>query len=482
MSAKTIACRHLHQPDGWLSPGFVQVDERGLITAVGARLEDLPGSDSTSGSTGRDVLKLDGWVVPGLANVHSHAFQRALSGRTERAALDRDDSFWTWRTEMYRLALAVTPEDIQAIAAQLYVEMLQAGMTAVGEFHYLHHDVDGARYGDRAELSRRIAAAAQTAGIGLTHLPVLYLHGGFGRAPSAEQRRFVHADIDDFLATWDALATGPEARANAHSDALGIYRLGLAPHSLRAVDGESLGRAVAAVRERDARAPIHLHIAEQTAEVEQSLAHLGARPVAWLCDTMQVDERYCLIHATHIDDGEVAALARSGAVVGLCPTTEANLGDGVFPAVAFVERGGRIAIGSDSHATLSAIDELRTLEYGQRLWHRRRNLLRSERTPNVGRFLFDTAAHHGAQALDQPIGALVPGRRADLVALDPDHPRLVGHGPETILDAWIFGAAEGAVADVLVAGEVRVRDGVHVQRAHIAQDFMRAMQRLCSRA
>ena len=452
---RTIACQHLHQPDGWLSPGVLAIDERGLIVEVGRELPERPD------------LAFQGFVVPGLANVHSHAFQRALVGRTERASPERDDSFWTWRTEMYRHALELSPERMQAIAAQLYVEMLEAGYTAVGEFHYLHHDRGGARYRDPAEMSRRILAAAQTAGIGLTHLPVLYLHGGFGRAPSPEQRRFVHRDVGDYLRTFDAFSV-PESPS-------GLYRLGLAPHSLRAVDGRSLELAVQAVSERDARAPVHIHIAEQTAEVEQCIAHLGARPVAWLLDALPVDDRWCLVHATHLDRAEVGALAGSGAVVGLCPTTEANLGDGVFPARAFIDQGGRLAVGSDSHATVSVSDELRTLEYGQRLWHRQRNVLFSLATPHVGRFLFDTAAREGARAVGQPMGALTPGRRADLLVLDPGHPRLLGHGPETVLDAWILGAAEGAVRHVLVAGEVRVRDFAHVERESVKDAFARAI-------
>ncbi|MCG8424500.1 MAG: formimidoylglutamate deiminase [Proteobacteria bacterium] len=457
---QTIVCEHLHQPGGWLSPGTLHVDGDGMITRV------------ERGASGQVTVRLDGWVIPGMANVHSHAFQRALVGLTERADPARADSFWTWRVEMYRLALAIEPEDISAIAAQLYVEMLEAGMTAVGEFHYLHHDRDGSPYPDRAETSHRIVAAARKAGIGLTLLPVLYMKGGFDSEPMAEQRRFIHGTVGEFVATLETLAV-PEQPSR-------LVRLGFAAHSLRAVVGDALREVVSEIRARDSRAPIHIHIAEQKNEVDQAVPVLGDRPVRWLVGQFgdELDERWCLVHSTHVDPGEVALLASSGVVVGLCPTTEANLGDGVFPAVDFVARGGKLAIGSDSHVTVSAIDELRTLEYGQRLVKEQRNLLTGNDEHHVGRFLFDRAARSGADALDQPIGALVPGRRADLVALDADHPRLVGHGPDTVLDAWIFGTAHGAVRDVFVAGQQRVNNGAHLGRQETAAQFARSIKRL----
>ncbi len=462
---QTIQCQNLYQPGGWLSPATVHVDEAGMI----ARVE--------SGIAAQPTSRLDGWVIPGVANVHSHAFQRALVGLTEHGDPARDDSFWTWRVEMYRQALQIGPEELEAIAAQLYVEMLEAGMTAVGEFHYLHHDRDGSPYADRAEMSHRIGAAAEGAGIAITHLPVLYMSGGFGREPGAEQRRFTHDSVDDFLVLVDRIATSLGRDA-------GLARLGIAPHSLRAVPGPALAAAVQAIRSRDARAPIHIHIAEQQKEVTEAVAYLGARPVRWLLDADEIgglDQGWCAIHATHLDAGEIRDLAQSGAIAGLCPTTEANLGDGIFPAPGFLADGGRMAIGSDSHVVVSVAGELCMLEYSQRLSRQRRNVLSSDAEHHVGRFLFDAAATWGAVALDQPMGALVPGRRADLVALDGSHPRLVGHGPDTVLDAWIFGDARGAVRDVLVAGRPRVVDGRHVERDAIAEGFRACIERLRQR-
>lgn len=514
MNHSILRCQHLHQPDGWLSPGWLHVDEHGMIVRVAGSEETGEPGDGGVREDAAEPIRLDGWVIPGMSNVHSHAFQRALVGRAEHRGSGgsgdsgdsgEEDSFWTWRTEMYRLALTLAPEDLQTIASQLYVEMLEAGMTAVGEFHYLHHDRDGSPYSDRAEMSHRIAAAAQHTGIGLTHLPVLYMTGGFGVEPGDPQRRFVHRSTDEFFRLVDGIAVKPSAH--------GLVRLGIAPHSLRAVPGAALFEAVDAMRARDGQAPIHIHIAEQEREVEQAVAHLGARPVRWLLDAAAhhgvpangshglaiglddgLDARWCLIHATHLDDSEVADLARSQAIAGLCPTTEANLGDGIFRAVDFLSSGGRIAIGSDSHVTVDVADELRTLEYGQRLLHRRRNLLAGTdqnrgghggqehvSQNHVARHLFDAAARWGAESLDQPVGQLIPGRRADLVVLDPEHPRLAGHGPDTVLDAWIFGAARRAIREVWVAGRPRVQDGAHVHGETIARKFRGCIERLHGR-
>ncbi len=438
-----LSFEHVLTEEGWRRDVTLEIDDgTGFI-------------ESISPAEGRCT---PGFVVPGLPNLHSHAFQRALAGRTEHVEPGREDSFWTWRTEMYRLALTITPEDLEAIAAQLYVEMLEKGMTCVGEFHYLHHAPDGP-YEQRDTMSARIFAAAESTGIALTHLPVFYAAGGFDRAPEDHQRRFVHAGVDAFLALVEAASRhlGPTSR------------LGVAPHSLRAVPAEALAEVV----RHDG--PVHIHIAEQAKEVEDCIAHLGDRPVEWLFDHVDVTRRFCLVHATHVNDDEVVAVARSGAVVGLCPTTEANLGDGIFPAHEYVKEGGTFGVGSDSHVTVSASEELRLLEYGQRLVRERRNLIVDDRR-HAGTTLWTRAAAGGAQALDQPAGAIAEGRRADLVRLDPEHPRLVGHGPQTALDAWIFGSAE-PVADVWVAGQHLVEDGRHVAREGIAAKFAEVMRR-----
>jgi formimidoylglutamate deiminase len=445
-------------PHGWARDVLIEVDAAGDIASV------------TPGSARGDASALAGPALPGMPNVHSHAFQRALAGRAERGSPDAGDSFWTWREKMYELTSRVDPDQLEAVAAWLYVEMLKAGYTAVGEFHYLHHDRDGARYARRTEMSDRIRSAATRSGIGLTLLPVLYTYGGFGgRPPSPHQRRFT-MDAPEFVALWDDLA----AQIGGDRET----RLGAAPHSLRAVSPEHLDAVVAHVTSRDPQAPLHIHIAEQVREVEDCIGWSGSRPIEWLYDRVDVDPRWCLVHATHADGAEIARIARSGAVAGICPTTEANLGDGVFPAGTFVHDGGRIGIGSDSHATVDVAEELRWLEYAQRLATHRRAVLCSAEVPSVGQFLYAAAATGGAQALGRPIGALAPGRRADVVVLDREIPALLASADEDLLDRWVFGGATGAIRDVMVGGRWVVRERMHVVEDEIARRYRIAIDAL----
>lgn len=445
-------------PDGWHDNVLVNVDAAGLIAKAAPNA-----SDATA-------TLLDGTVLPGLPNLHSHAFQRAMAGLAERSGPGQD-SFWTWRETMYRFAAKLTPADIEAIAGQLYAEMLEAGFTAVAEFHYLHHQPDGTPYADPAELSRRILSAADTAGIGLTHLPVLYRHGGFGaKAPQDRQRRFLH-DAEAYARLLDALSPALRNRSDR--------RLGIAPHSLRAVTPELLRDGIAALDTIDPAAPIHIHIAEQTAEVEDCIAWSGKRPVQWLLDQGIVDKRWCLVHATHLDAGETQRLAESKAVVGLCPTTEANLGDGIFPAVDYMAAGGRIGIGSDSHISVSAAEDLRLLEYGQRLLHRSRTLLAGGPNRSTGRRLFEATVRGGAQALGQPMGAIAPGYRADFILLDTEAPALAGRSGDMALDAWIFSnQARSVIRDVYVAGNRVVENGSHIRSEDLTAQQAKALRRL----
>jgi formimidoylglutamate deiminase len=445
-------------PDGWRDNVLVAVDATGLIAGV------------TPAATAADATLLDGPVLPGLANLHSHAFQRAMAGLAERAG-PGNDSFWTWRETMYGFASRLTPDDVEAIAAQLYAEMLEAGYTAVAEFHYLHHQPGGQPYDDPAELSRRIVAAADATGIGLTHLPVLYRYGGFdAKEPQERQRRFLH-DSDAYARLLEALAPAFRHRADR--------RLGIAPHSLRAVSPGMLREAVAALDRIEAAAPIHIHIAEQMAEVEDCLAWSGKRPVEWLLDQGMVDARWCLVHATHMTPAETLGLARSKAVAGLCPTTEANLGDGLFPAVDYLAAGGRIGIGSDSHISVDAAEDLRLLEYGQRLLLRSRNLLAGGADRSTGRRLFDAAVAGGAQAVGQRMGAITPGYRADFLLLDGQAPVLAGKRSDAILDAWIFaGQRRSAIAEVYVAGRRVVEQGRHIRSDALAGRYRKTLGRL----
>jgi len=421
-------------PEGWRRDVLIACDDTGRLTRV------EPGAPAGA------ATPLDGVVVPGVPNLHSHAFQFALAGRAERAGPDRSDSFWSWREAMYGFLAELDPDGIEAIATRLYRAMLAHGYTAVGEFHYVHHAPDGRPYADPAETSRRLLRAAETAGIGITLLPVYYEDGGFGGAtPGDRQRRFLH-DPDRFARLLEALAPAFAGRTDR--------RLGIAPHSLRAARPERLAAAVAALDAIDPTAPVHIHVAEQPREVADCLAWCGKRPVELLFDTAPVDARWCLVHATHLSDGERRAIARSGAVAGLCPTTEANLGDGLFPAEAYLAEDGAIGIGSDSHVCVDPAEELRWLENGQRLITGRRTVLADGPGASVGTGLLQRVCRGGATALGRPIGAIAPGRQADLVVL-ADISGAPESAPSVLVDRWIFAPAAVRVATTIVGGRVR---------------------------
>jgi formimidoylglutamate deiminase len=444
-------------PGGFADGVKLAIDARGDLAAVEV------------GAAPAGAERLAGVVLPGMPNVHSHAFQRAMAGLPERLA-PGEASFWTWREVMYHFLERIGPDELRRVAAQLYVEMLEAGYTAVGEFHYLHHQPDGRPYADPAELSWAILDAQQSSGIGLTHLPVLYMAGGFGgRPPEAGQRRFVH-DSDRFADLLERL----QPRIADDPD----LRLGLAPHSLRAVPDQAFGDIVALADAIDPAAPVHIHVAEQVKEVRDCLEWCGARPVRHLFDTVAVGPRWCLIHATHMDEAETEMLAQSGAVAGLCPTTEANLGDGLFDLGGYLAAGGRFGIGSDSHVSISPIEELRWLEYGQRLDGLRRLVAASEEQPHCGARLWRDGLAGGAQALGRRIGRLEPGYRADLIRLDAAHPILAGRAGEILLDALVFSGNVNLVRDVMVGGRWLVRDGRHVRREEIAEGYRAAVKRL----
>ena len=442
-------------PDGWADDVLIETDDAGDIVAV------TPATPATGAE------RLAGPVLPGMPNLHSHAFQRGMAGLAERAG-SGDEDFWSWRGVMYRFVERLSPGHIEAIAAQLYVEMLKQGYTAVGEFHYVHHAADGTPYDDPAELSHRVIAAARRAGIGITHLPVLYTAAGFdGAEPEGAQRRFA-SSAEQILALVETL------RRTAGQDPQ--IRIGVAPHSLRAAPAADLAAVVAGVRADDEMAPVHIHVAEQEREVAACLAATGARPVEWLLNHAPVDGRWCLIHATHMSGAEVRALAASDALAGLCPTTEANLGDGVFSLGPYLESGGRFGIGSDSHITVDPAAELRLLEYGQRLVLKSRAVVRDASGPSVGAALVRLALAGGGQALGRQIGALAPGCRADLIVLDRDHPALLGRTGDTLLDAWVFAAGPSAVRDVMVGGQWAVRDGHHTEEATILAAYRDAIE------
>ncbi|MDA4848551.1 formimidoylglutamate deiminase [Hoeflea poritis] len=440
-------------PKGWASDVEIKVGPDGQITNV---TENSPVRGQV-----RDL------VLPAPVNLHSHAFQRAMAGLTETRSTDPRDTFWSWRKLMYQFLDRLTPEQVEAIANLVFMEMLEAGYAGVTEFHYLHHSVGGAVYSDLGEMSGRIISAAKRTGIGLTLLPALYTYGGCNRRPlEGGQQRFGN-DLTQFSNLYDA------ARAQI-ADAPDDFEIGVAPHSLRAVSAEDF----ASVVESFGNGPIHMHLAEQVAEVDEVQAALGARPVEWLLDNAQVDSRWCLIHTTQMTDAETAGLAQSGAVSGLCPITESSLGDGVFNGVEYSAQSGRYGIGSDSNVHIALFDELATLEYSQRLRDRCRAALATPER-STGRALFDAVATGGAQASGRDSGRIEVGRQADLIGLSTDNEWICGRTGDACLDSLIFGGrGRECITDVWSAGRHVVKSGRHVKRDAIVEEFRKVITEL----
>lgn len=457
MRATTLFLDRALLPGGWGRDVIVAFD--------GARISAVVPDSAAPAMAERHAIG-----VPGLSNLHSHAFQRAMAAHAEFPS-PGPDNFWTWREKMYGVALTIDPDQAEAVAAMLYAEMLEAGFTRVGEFHYLHHDKDGKPYADPAEMAGRVLAAASVTGIGMTLLPVFYAHGGIGGRPFVPgQRRFI-SDLPLFARLME--------RSRALAATVAGARTGVAPHSLRAVTADELREVVGLARDGET---IHMHVAEQVQEVEDCLERTGARPVEWLLDNAMVDSRWCLIHATHMTEAETRDLAATGAVAGLCPETEGNLGDGIFNGRLFVEHRGRFGIGTDSNVSLDAAQELRQLEYAQRLAWRRRNVLVGNDGRSTGRSLFDAAIVGGSQALAVPGAGLATGAIADLVTFRRDHPSLAGLDGDALIDAWIFSADRSAIDCVWAAGRKCVEAGRHHQRDTLEQAYAITMRGLAAQA
>ena len=442
-------------PDGIARDVLLEVDAAGLIERIGP-----------ARASGTNAPRLHrGLALPGMPNLHSHAFQRAMAGSAEVAA-GAERSFWGWREVMYRFVERLAPEDVEAIAAFLYVEMLEAGYTAVAEFHYLHHDPAGRPYADTATMAAAVRGGAEASGLRQLLLPSLYQHGNFGGAPLAgAQLRFKH-DTDGFLRLF----------AKLHAGDAGLRRTGVAFHSLRAVDPPALAAVARAVKE--AGAPLHIHVAEQVREVEDCLRWSGQRPVEYLLGTGLVDERWCLVHATHVTRAELAGIAKAGAVVGLCPTTEGNLGDGRFALDELLERGGRFGVGSDSQVSVDPREELRSAEYTLRLWRERRAVALADGDAHSGTALYSRAVAGGAQALGYAGAGLSVGAPADFVLIDTDRAEFAGCSEQALVDAYVFAPRPGAIAAVWVGGVERVVDGRHRDREPIAARYRASLARL----
>ena len=443
--------------DGWAQNVRLEV--------LNGRVHAITKNAIANDAQAEGAVLLSGPTLPTIANLHSHAFQRIMAGMAE-VSLNPNDSFWSWRDLMYKVVRTLSPDDVRIIATQLYIDMLKAGYTQVGEFHYLHHAQDGQAYSSINEMANQLIEAANSAGLGITLLPVLYSHSGFGAQPAnAGQARFINSTAD-YLTLHQACAT-----SLAQQD---LHQLGVCFHSLRAVTEPQIREVLAAT---DSSMPIHIHIAEQQKEVKDCLAWSGQRPVEWLHNTIGLDARWCLIHATHLTPAELTAIAQSQAVAGLCPTTEANLGDGIFPAVDYQQQAGRWGIGSDSHVSLSIVEELRTLEYGQRLRDQQRNRLHSPNQSHVGDYLFEQARLGGNQACQVQLGLAI-GDRADFMVLDNSHPFIAASQPQDILNRWLFACNENLVKDVYVAGKPVIENFHHPLEESSRQQFTQLIKRV----
>jgi len=450
-----LFAKHILLECGWANDQLLTI-ENGIIVDIG-----------TGNSAQADQVKAI--VIPGMVNCHSHAFQRAFAGFSEQGS-EGKDSFWTWRAIMYKFLTQLSVEDAELIAHQLYIEMLKKGYTRVAEFHYLHHDIQGQSHRELAAMAKAIFNAASKSGIGLTLLPVLYRFSGFGQlAPSDGQKRFINS-VEQFNQLIDDCFELAKKHANTN--------VGIAPHSLRAVDKESLVAAVKHVRSKDSNAPIHIHIAEQQQEVDDCLAHYNQRPVQWLLDNVELDKHWCLIHATHINDQERQGMIAQGAIAGICPTTEANLGDGIFPTTEFMQEQGTIAIGSDSHISVNPIEELRLLEYAQRLIKQQRAVLADNTTPSVGQYLWQQAAKGGAQSTATNCGEIALGKQADLIALDEAMLSVYACGDKHRLDSLVFASIDNCIKDVMVNGQWVVENGEHRQEKDIKTRFSQLLAKL----
>lgn len=442
-------CPWLFTREGWRQDRLLEVDNLGFITAVA--------------ETGTPTRYLAGPVIPGMANVHSHAHQRVIAGLTGQRGTGKD-SFWSWREQMYRALAVLDPGRFRAVAAWLFAELLEGGYTSLGEFHYLHR----ADTGESGEMWRALVEAAADTGMNLTLLPVWYRYSGFGRqAPAAQQAPFIIDSPDDYLALVQAMR-------RAAADLPGVS-VGMAPHSLRAVDVDDLPALAEAVPD----GPIHIHVSEQTAEVDACRKHTGTTPIRLLHDRVGLDGRWCLIHATHADAEEIGLMAETGSVVGICPTTEADLGDGLFMATEFVGAGGRLGIGSDSNLRTSASEELRLLEWSQRYRRQGRNLLTEPGRGN-GEWLWRHTTEAGHQAIGQPGGVLESGKRADFLVLDADHPLLAELAPEKFIDCLVFAGQPGMIDQTWTAGQLRVDGGRYLARELLLEGWTEARRALSS--
>ncbi len=454
---KTYSFRGLLQRNGWLRDPVISIDEKGNISNI-----------EESGSKKADH-SIDGYALPGFQNAHSHAFQYAMAGLAEiHRSGNISDDFWSWREAMYRLALCLDPDQMEAVATMLYSEMIRHGYTNVAEFHYLHHDKNGRPYGNLAEMGSRLVAAAKTAGIGITLIPIFYQKGGFGKPPTERQKRFISADIDNYLKLFEASAEACGAYEGAN--------IGLGIHSMRGVEPKVIAE-IPRIAPRDV--PFHIHVSEQLREVEESVAYLGKRPVEWLLQNIELNDQFHLVHATHLTKEEISGIARSNANVVLCPSTEGNLGDGIFSYAGFQEAGGKWSIGTDSHIGLNPFEELRLLDYGQRLTSHRRNIFTSEATGDAGHSAIEMATFTGRMAMnDYSHDFFAVGESFNAAILDAKTPLLANSSFDNLCATAVYASDVSHILGTIINGQILARKGQHINQDEILDSFTQTMSKL----
>ena len=441
-------------PNGWSDNVYVQIGNQGKISGVS--FEAIEKKDAKT-------INVD-FLLPAVANLHSHSFQRAMAGLTEKKGKDGNDSFWTWRDLMYKFLDLLTPEDILSITAFGQMEMLKAGFSSVAEFHYLHHQKNGNPYNSISQMSQSIIEASKETGIGLCLLPVLYERGGCDNRPLTKGQKRFGNNFDQFVKLINEVKIHSENTLNCN--------LGVAAHSLRAVRKESLEQI-----EKLLNGPIHIHAAEQDQEVDEILSAYGQRPVEWLLNNMDINKRWCLIHCTQMTEDETIKLSKSGAVAGLCPVTEANLGDGIFNGLDFFNNNGTFGVGTDSNINISLIEELKMLEYSQRLSTKKRAVL-SDKNRSTGRVLFDKSLFGGSLATQRETGEISIGKTADLISLDHNIIDLNERNKDTILDYLVFSSQGNAINNVWSAGSLVIDNGRHFNQEMITKRYKNTMTSL----
>ncbi len=466
---KTYQFKGILTNNGWVSPAIVEVDDEGNIAYIS-------NNDNTNSNTCQTSIKVDktfdAYLIPGFQNAHSHAFQYAMAGLAEVHSTEQTpDDFWSWREAMYQLALSISPDDLENIATQLYAEMLRHGYTNVAEFHYVHHNKNGQSYNNLSEMGERLISAAKKTGIGITLIPIFYQKGGFGKTATKGQKRFISNTINDYQKLLDSSIQSAKHYQFAN--------VGIGIHSMRGVEPNNI---IKVAETFDQSLPFHIHISEQLKEIEDSIAYLNQRPVEWFLNRIDVNDRFHFVHATHLVDEETSALAKSNANVVLCPSTEGNLGDGIFPLKKYQNYGGKWSIGTDSHIGLNPLEELRILDYGQRLISHKRNTFYSKQQGDGGWFAIDMALKSGRKAMNNyTADYFKKGQPFDAVMFDANHPLIKSTSTNNLTSTLVYASDSSMMLGTFSKGQLVVKNNQHIHYKKIAANFIKTISNLKNR-